>query len=86
MIKPDRIKHIQQKLQNALSPTQLEVIDDSHLHIGHPGASQGAGHYTIKIRCEQFHGKSLIEQHRLVYQVLEDLIPTEIHALKISTR
>ena len=78
-----RIQLITQQLEQQLSPTQLEVIDDSALHIGHAGAKDGAGHFTIRIASPQFKGLNRVAQHRLVYDSLSALIPKEIHALAI---
>jgi BolA protein len=83
-MKPDeRIKIITERLQQHFSPAHLDVIDDSHKHVGHAGAQGGAGHYTVVISSSVFHGKTRIESHREIYHVLNDLIPSEVHALKI---
>jgi BolA protein len=82
----NRVALIEEKLQTAFAPNQLEVKDDSHLHIGHEGAKQGGGHYTVTIVSPNFAGKSLLERHRMVYQALAELIPTHIHAVKIFAR
>lgn len=82
----DRITAIKQRLTTALAPESLEIHDDSHLHIGHAGAQSGAGHYRIDIVSSAFNGKSLIERHRMIYAALDDLMPTEIHALQISAK
>ena len=79
-----RIPLIQQRIQDAFAPKQLEVIDDSHKHVGHVGSEGGAGHYTLVISGEVFAGLSRVETHRRIYAVLDDLIPQEIHALKIK--
>jgi BolA protein len=79
----DRLEAIRERLQNAFSPESLEVIDDSEKHKGHAGAQGGAGHYSIIISAACFQKKSRIESHRMIYEVLNDLIPHEIHALKI---
>ncbi len=73
-----------ERLTATLRPTQLNITDDSAAHAGHPGAQSGAGHFTVHVASEAFVGKSLIEQHRLVYQAVGDLIPAEIHALRID--
>lgn len=83
MITEDRILQIQQRLQ-ALHPTHLEVIDESHKHIGHPGAQSGGGHFLVIIASEKFKGQSLIACHRMIYDALDDLMEKEIHALKIK--
>ena len=79
-----RIELIKTRLQNKFSPTHLEVIDDSAKHAGHAGAQGGAGHYTVIISAEYFSKISRVAAHREIYQVLNDLIPHEIHALQIK--
>lgn len=79
-----RKKTIIDRLEKALSPTSLIVTDDSHLHKGHPGAQSGASHFSLDITSTAFEGHSLIERHRKIYDLLGDLIPHEIHALKIK--
>ena len=73
---------IKKRLAN-LHPTQLEITDDSHLHQGHSG-NNGGGNYTIIINSSVLHDKSRIESHRLIYELLGDLIPAKIHALQIK--
>ena len=77
---------IRDRLREAFHPTALEIIDDSHLHHGHPGAKDGGAHFTVTIASSAFQNKPLIVQHRLVYEVLADLIPSKVHALKLQTR
>lgn len=73
---------IRQRLAG-LEPVLLEIVDDSAKHAGHAGNS-GGGHFTLTVVSSQFSGKSQIMRHRLIYQALQDLIPTRIHALSIS--
>lgn len=80
----ERIKTIEDKLQAAFSPEHVEVEDESHLHAGHAGAKSGAGHFNLLIVCDVFKDKSLIQRHRMVYDVLNDMMQTEIHALSIK--
>jgi BolA family transcriptional regulator, general stress-responsive regulator len=65
-----------------LSPIDLEIKDDSSLHAGHKG-NNGGGHFIVKIVSSHFSQKSQIMRHRLVYQLLNDLIPQQIHAISI---
>ena len=67
---------------DSLKPINLEIQDDSALHAGHKG-NNGGGHFTVKIVSSQFSQKSQIMRHRLVYQLLSDLIPQQIHAISI---
>jgi BolA protein len=75
---------IKQKLNDALKPAIIEIIDDSAAHAGHAGAQNGGGHYNVTIVAEIFDGKSLVQRHQLIYQVLSDLMKKEIHALGIN--
>jgi BolA protein len=70
-------------LRAALEPIALEVQDDSHLHAGHAGASEGR-HYTVRLTTARFDGLSRVARHRLIYDALQLLIPRGIHALAIE--
>lgn len=79
-----RIDIIHDRLQSIFNPKQLDVIDDSHKHIGHVGSQGGAGHYTVIISSEQFQNLSRIAAHQKIYAVFNDMIPDQIHALQIK--
>lgn len=78
-----RMARIRSRLAQALEPTRLELIDDSHQHAGHAGARQG-GHFTVRIAAPGFAGKRPLECHRMIYAALGDLMQTDIHALSIE--
>lgn len=59
----------------------INVIDDSHLHIGH--SNEGAGHYTIHIVDEKFTDLSRIKRHQLIYKLLNST-DLKIHALAMK--
>lgn len=67
----------------ALSPIELEIQDDSALHVGHAGARDGGGHYRLYIVSAAFEGRSTVARHRLVYEAVGDMMKKEIHALAI---
>jgi BolA protein len=79
----NRMAVIKERLQEAFAPSHLEVIDDSEQHRGHVGSQNGAGHYTVVIVADGLKDLSRVEAHRKVYAELNDLIPDEIHALRI---
>lgn len=74
---------IRSKIIALLAPTHLEIIDDSHKHVGHAG-NTGGGHFTLIISSEKLNGLSKIESHRLIYSAVQDLMPEKIHALSIK--
>jgi BolA family transcriptional regulator, general stress-responsive regulator len=79
------LKKIEELLGSRLNPVHLDIFDDSARHAGHAGAAAGGGHYAVRIVSETFEGKKLLEQHRLVKEVLKDLMGKEIHALQLKT-
>lgn len=75
---------IRQKLNEALNPQVLEIMDNSAAHTGHAGARSGGGHYHVTIVSDAFTSKSMVQRHQLVYKALGDLMKHEIHALGIN--
>lgn len=67
-----------------LEPTRLELINDSHQHIGHAGANAtGETHFSLLIVSDQFTGKSLIQRHKIIHALLTEELKNHIHALSI---
>lgn len=79
-----RIEAIRARLEAALAPTDLGIVDESHKHVGHAGARDGRGHFAVTIVSAAFAGKSPLERHRMVYAALGDLMQTDIHALSMQ--
>lgn len=80
---PTRLDRMHRRLTEQLQPTALDIVDDSHLHVGHAGARDGKGHYSVKIVATAFAGLRPMARHQLVYRALADLMQTDIHALSI---
>jgi stress-induced morphogen len=75
---------ITQKLRDAFAPMALEVVNDSHRHAGHGGSpGTGESHFSIEVVSDRFKGKSRVERHRMVNEVLADELKGRIHALAI---
>ena len=72
------------RLNSALSPTRIELIDDSEQHRGHGGYNPaGESHFSLRIESAAFAGKSRVERQRLIYAALGDLMRERVHALSI---
>ena len=84
MSQSERMLRMRKRLTESLLPLQLDISDDSHLHAGHAGARGGAGHFSVHIVAQAFADKPLIERHRMIYDLLQDMMHTEIHALSIQ--
>ena len=94
-------EQIESRLQ-PLHPTMLKIVDDSASHAGHAGAVSHAArtgrhedtdeaahegtHFEITVVSAAFAGKPLVARHRMIYELLDELMKTRIHALKIDAR
>lgn len=66
---------IERKIKEKINTSHLEVID-----------LRGGDHIQIIIVSKDFENKSLVEQHKLIYDILQDEMKTnEIHALALKT-
>ena len=80
---------IRQKLTAAFAPQSLDVVDESHRHAGHAGAtrddgSQGETHFHVRLVTAAFDGVSRVERQRRVYAVLADELKGPVHALSLA--
>lgn len=76
-------ERVEARLRDRLAPIALEVIDESHLHVGHgaPGS-----HFRVNIVSAHFSGLSRVAAQRLVYEALGDWVGGVIHACAVSAR
>jgi BolA family transcriptional regulator, general stress-responsive regulator len=79
------IQAIQDKLQTALAATELDIVDNTWMHAGHSGSNGGA-HLRITITSPRFADVGIIDQHRMVQDVLQEEMRTNaIHAMELKT-
>ncbi len=72
------------RLNSSLSPTRIELTDDSEKHRGHGGYNPaGESHFSLVIESAAFAGKSRVERQRMVHAALGDLLEERVHALSI---
>ncbi len=84
----DAITTLKTTLQEKIGATIVEVADRSDLHKHHQGrmnAPAGSGHYDAIVVAQSFAGKTMMQQHRMVYTALGDQMQTTIHALSLKT-
>ncbi|MCB1157080.1 MAG: BolA family transcriptional regulator [Leptospiraceae bacterium] len=83
-MKKDEIEEV---LRETFKPDILSIVDYSEEHSGHAGNPEGSGgtHFRIRLYTPLFKGKSLLEQHRLVYNCLQEFFQTGLHALHLET-
>lgn len=66
---------IQELLLNALPQSEVVVQDTTGTR----------DHFQVLVISPQFEGKSMVEQHQMVYKALGDLMREAIHALALKT-
>ena len=75
------------RLTASLSPSKIDLIDDSESHRGHGGYNPaGESHFTLHIESPAFAGKSRVERQRMVHAALGDLLDDRVHALSIKAK
>ena len=76
---------IEKKLTEALDPSKLNLVDESALHAGHAGARpEGESHFRLLVVSAKFENRGRLERQRMIYQILGDLMTSDIHALSIK--
>ncbi|TVY31653.1 BolA-like protein [Lachnellula subtilissima] len=79
------------KITESLSPTHLEIHNDSHLHSHHKAMADSTSqetHFRVVITSEAFKSKMQPARHRMVYKLVDEEMKKEggIHALQLRTR
>jgi BolA protein len=75
---------ITDKLAKTFTPASLNVVDESHKHAGHAGHRPGGeSHFRIYIVAQAFAGKSRLERHRMINELLAGELKGGVHALAI---
>lgn len=76
---------MREKLMNALDPTRLDVVNESHMHAGHAGSpGTGESHFRVLVVSAKFAGKSRVERHRMVNAALAAELRDGVHALAVK--
>lgn len=72
-----------------VSPEQVEVMIKSGLpdaQVKVEDLTGGGDHYQVTVVSSQFEGRSLVQQHQLVYGAVREAMSSEaIHALALKT-
>lgn len=78
------LEEIETILKNKLQASDVQLIDDAALHSGHQ--PNNPAYVTVIVTSKIFEGKSLVQQHKLVYDSLKEEMKEKIHALTIKTK
>lgn len=76
---------IHQILTKGLNPIEIQVVDKSHLHVGHAGARpDGESHFMVRVVSPSFAGLNRVARHRMVNDLLSELLKERVHALSLQ--
>ena len=76
---------ITRRLEAALAPTRIELVDDSEAHRGHGGYNPaGESHFSLAIESPAFAGMTRVQRQRAIYAALGELMDERVHALSIK--
>ena len=76
---------IERRLRAALSPSRLDLENQSDRHLGHAGHDgSGESHFALTIESAAFTGLNRVQRQRAVYAALGDLMRDRVHALSIK--
>ena len=68
-----------------MNPELLEVHDESHQHAGHSGSRpEGETHFYVRIKASSLSGLNRVQQHRKIYEILDEELENTVHALRIE--
>lgn len=68
------------QMQALLSPSYLEVLNESHKHRGPKDAES---HFKMTIVSGAFEGLSPVKRHQKIYEILAEALKGQIHALAL---
>lgn len=73
---------IKNKIEQALPGAVVDIINKSSQHFGH---DPGGAHLGVTVKYKGFKGKTVVEQHQIIYKILNEEMKQKIHALAIKT-
>ena len=75
---------IRAKLNKEIEYENIEIVDNSHKHVGHKSYSKEKFHIHIKIKSLYLSSLSRLASQKIIMKILSEDLKTKIHALEIS--
>lgn len=77
-------EEIKTRIEAALSPDHLEVINESHKHAGHAGDDgSGQTHFKLMVVSAHFEGQSRVQRQQGINTIIAPLFDQGLHALSM---
>lgn len=68
-----------------MDPEKIKIMIEQRLEGASASVVGDGRHFEAVIICDAFDGKSMVEQHQMVYQALGSNMEEAIHALSMRT-
>jgi stress-induced morphogen len=75
---------IKEKINNKISPENIILIDNSHLHTKHKSFDINKFHIKIIIKSKKLKSMNQIMAHKQIFSILKEEMKSKIHALEIE--
>lgn len=84
---PTRTERIARLLEEKLEPSTLAIRDDSVKHKNHKGFVKGEEtHLHIVVAARAFKGKSRLDRHRMILEIIRGEFDKGLHAVSIDPK
>ena len=75
---------IRAKLNKEIEFENIEIVDNSHKHVGHKFYSKEKFHIHLRIKSLSLSSLSRLAAQKIIMKILSEDLKTKIHALEIS--
>ena len=75
---------IKAKLNKQIEIEDIEIVDNSHKHVGHKFYTPEKFHLHLKIKSLYLSSLSRVSAQKIIMKILRNDLKTKIHALEIS--
>ena len=69
------VEEIKEKIEKSIPGSDAEIINERN----------DGMHFKAIVKSQSFRGKTLVEQHRMVYSALTEELKRNLHSLSIET-
>ncbi len=77
---------IKKKITLKVKLEKLDIIDNSHKHIGHKSFSSERYHLKLIINSKYLSSLPRVDAHKIINAILKDDLKNKIHALEINIK
>ncbi len=77
---------VEEKIKKNIPDSNIEIIDNTHLHKHHKSFNKSKTHLKIIIQSDILRNLNRIDSHKKIITILKDEIQTKIHSLEIKIK